>query len=58
MEGIKVDLAKVKINLDLKIPVNPKQVRNLLGHIGYYLKFIRHYTNMTFALKELLTLNV
>ena len=31
-EGIKVDFAKIKIILDLKPPVNPKQVRLLLGH--------------------------
>ena len=35
-EGIKVDFAKIKIILDLKPPVNPKQVRVLLGHTGYY----------------------
>ena len=29
-EGIKVDFAKIKIILDLKPPVNPKQVRVLL----------------------------
>ena len=31
-EGIKVEFAKIKIILDLKRPVNPKQVRVLLGH--------------------------
>ena len=39
-EGIKVDYAKIKIILDLKPLVNPKQVRVLLGHMGYYRKFI------------------
>ena len=34
-EGIKVDYANIKIILDLKPPVNPKQVRVFLGHIGY-----------------------
>ena len=40
-EGIKVDFTKIKIILDLKPSMNPKQVRVLLGHIGYYKKFIR-----------------
>ena len=53
-EGIKVDFAKIKIILDLKPPVNPKQVRVLLGHTGYYRKFIRYYSNMTYPLEELL----
>ena len=53
-EGVKVDFAKIKIILDLKPPVNPKQVRVLLGHTGYYIKFIRYYLDMTYALEELL----
>ena len=53
-EGIKVDFAKIKIILDLKPPVNPKQVRVLLGHIGYYRKFIRYYSDMTYPLEEIL----
>ena len=53
-EGIKVDFAKIKIILDLKPPVNPKQVRILLGHTGYYRKFICHYLDMTYPLEELL----
>ena len=53
-DGIKVDFAKIKIILDLKPPINPKQVRVLLGHTGYYTKFIRHYSNMIYPLEELL----
>ena len=53
-EGIKVDFAKIKIILDLKPPVNPKQVRVLLCHTGYYRKFIRYYSDMTYPLEELL----
>ena len=34
--------------------MNPKQVRVLLGHTGYYRKFIRHYSDMTYPLEELL----
>ena len=53
-EGIKVEFAKIKIILDLKSPVNPKQVKVLLGHTGYYIKFIRYYLDMTYALEEIL----
>ena len=53
-EGIKVNFAKIKIILDLKPLLNPKQVKVLLGHIGYYRKFIRHYSDMTYPLEELL----
>ena len=31
-DGIKFDLAKIKVILELKPPVNPKQVRAFLGH--------------------------
>ena len=50
-EGIKFDFTKIKIILDLKPPVNPKQVKVLLGHIGYYRKFIRYYSDMTYPLE-------
>ena len=53
-EGIKVDFAKIKIILDLKPPVNPKQVRVLLRHTGYYRKFMRYYSDITYPLEELL----
>ena len=53
-EGIKVDFAKIKIILNLKPLVNPKQVRVLLGHIDYYRKFIRYFSDMTYPLAGLL----
>ena len=53
-EGIKVDFVKIKIILDLKPSMNPKQVRVLLGHTGYYRKFIRRYSDMTYPLEELI----
>ena len=53
-EGIEVDFTKIKIILNSKPPVNPKQVRVLLGHTGYYRKFIRYYSDMTYPLEELL----
>jgi hypothetical protein len=51
-------MAKIKIILDLKPPVNKKQIKILLGHTGYYRKFIRHYSDITFPMDELLRKDV
>lgn len=51
-------MAKRKVIIDLKPPVNPKQIRIFLGHTGYYRKFIRHYSDITFPMDELLKANV
>ena len=57
-EGIKVDIAKSKVIIDLKPPINPKQIRIFLGNIGYYRKFIRHYYDITYHMEELLRIDV
>ena len=57
-EGINVDLAKIKSILDLKPHVNPKKVRPFLGHTGYYRKFIRNYSDITYPMEVLLKINV
>ena len=53
-EGIKVDIAKIKVIIDLNAPVNSKQIRIFLGYTGYYRKFIRQYFDITYPLEELL----
>ena len=53
-EGIKVDIAKIKVIVDLKSPINAKQIRIFLGHTGHYRKFIRQYSDITYPLEELL----
>ena len=57
-EGIKVDISKIKVIIDLKPPVNPKQIRIFLGHTGYYRKFIRHYFDITYPMEEFLRIDV
>jgi len=53
-DGIKFDMAKIKIIIDLKPPTNPKHIRIFMGHTSYYRKFIRHYYDITFPMDELL----
>ena len=57
-EVIKVDIAKIKVIIDLKPPVKPKQNRIFLGHTGYYKKFIIHYSYITYPMDELLRIDV
>ena len=57
-EGIKVILTKIKVILYLQPHVNPKQVRSFLGHTRNYRKFIRHYSNITFPMEEILRAKV
>ena len=55
---MKVDVAKIKVIIDQKPPVNPKQIRIFLGKTGYYRKFIRHYLDITYPMEELLRIDV
>ena len=57
-EGIKVDLDEIKVIINLKPPTNPKKIRIFLGNIGYYRKFIRHYSDITYPMNELLRIDV
>jgi hypothetical protein len=47
-------MEKIKIIPDLKPFVNKKQTKILLGHTGYYIKFIRHYSDIIVPMDELL----
>ena len=57
-EGINVDISKIKVIIDLKPPINPKQIRIFLGNTGYYRKFIKHYSYITYPIEELLRIDV
>jgi hypothetical protein len=52
-DGVKVDMEKIKIILNLTPPVNHKQIKIFLGHMGYYKKFVRHYSYITFPMDEI-----
>ena len=52
--GILVDPAKIVIILDLPPPTLVMQIRSILGHIGYYMKFIKGYAMITAPMEKLL----
>jgi hypothetical protein len=53
-DGVKVDMGKIKIILNLKPLVKKKHIKIFLGHTWYYPKFIHHYLDITFPIDELL----
>ena len=53
-DGILVDLAKITIILDLPPPTTIKQLREMLGHMRYYRKFIKVYVEVTSPMERLL----
>lgn len=42
-QGLMVDLVKIPIIVNLAPPGSAKQLMKTLGHIGYYIKFIKGY---------------
>ena len=52
--GILVDPAKIVIILDLPPPTTVIQLRETLGHTGYYRKFIKGYAEVTAPIEKLL----
>ena len=53
-EGIEVDKEKVELIVKLPSPTNVKGVRQFLGHIGFYRRFIKDFSKLTRPLCELL----
>ncbi|KAL3519001.1 hypothetical protein ACH5RR_021590 [Cinchona calisaya] len=53
-KGIEVDRAKVEVIGRLLPPINAKGVRNFLGHIGFYTRFIRKFSQIARPLCSLL----
>ena len=52
-EGVKVDPNKIKVMINWFIPKTLKNLRGLLGLIGYYRKFVRNYGRITTPLTTL-----
>jgi len=53
-QGLMVDPMKIVVTINLEVPRNVKQLRTTLGHIGYYMKFIKSYVQITAHMDKLL----
>ena len=53
-EGIEVDRAKIEMISKLSSPTNVKTVRQLLGHAGFYRRFIMDFSKIAKPLYKLL----
>jgi hypothetical protein len=53
-EGVLVDPTKVVVIVNMPPPTSAKKLRSMLGHTGYYRRFIRRYANITAPLENLL----
>ena len=52
-KGIEVDKAKVELISKLPSPTNVKEVRQFLGHAGFYRRFIKYFSKITKPLCDL-----
>ena len=53
-----VDPTKIAIIVNLPAPNSVKQLRIVLGHTGYYRKFIKGYAKITSSMEKLLKKDV
>ncbi|KAL6310923.1 hypothetical protein AAG906_027986 [Vitis piasezkii] len=53
-KGIEVDRAKVELIVKLPPPTNVKGIRQFLGHVGFYRRFIKDFSKIAKPLCELL----
>jgi hypothetical protein len=53
-QGLLVDPSKIEMIVDLPPPTSVKQLRTVLGHNGYYKKFIKGYAQITAPMERLL----
>ena len=52
--GIKVDKAKIQVIEQLPPPVNVKGIRSFLGHMGFYRRFIKDFSQIAKPLTNML----
>jgi hypothetical protein len=53
-KGLLVDISKIAVILDLPPPTTVQNLRETLGHIGYYMKFIKGYAYITTSMENFL----
>ncbi|XP_059075258.1 uncharacterized mitochondrial protein AtMg00860-like [Cryptomeria japonica] len=51
--GLKTDLDKVRVIVEMESPIDVTGVKSFLGHIGYYRKFIKNFAQLSFPLDKL-----
>ena len=52
------DPTKIMVIINLETPMSMKQLCKTLGHIGYYIKFIKSYAHITTPVEKLLKKDV
>jgi hypothetical protein len=52
--GIEVDRAKIEVIEQLPPPMNVRGVHSFLGHVGFYRRFIQHFSQIGRPLTNLL----
>ena len=57
IQGLMVDPTKIATIVNLPPPTSTKKLRTMLGHIGYYRKFIKGYAQITAPMEKLLKRN-
>ena len=57
-KGIEVDRAKVDVIKSLPYPTSVREVRSFLGHAGFYRRFIKDFSRITWPMCNLLQKNV
>ena len=57
-KGIEVDKEKVELIVKLPSPTTVKGVRQFLGHVGFYRRFIKDFSKLAKPLCELLVKDV
>jgi hypothetical protein len=53
-QGLLVDHVKIVVIVNLPPPKSVRQLRETLGHTGYYRKFIKGYVQITTPMEKLL----
>jgi len=53
-QGLLVDPAKIVVIMDLEPPTSIRYLRETMGHIGYYRKFIKGYAQIKTLMENLL----
>ena len=52
--GMEVDIAKVDTISKLPPPTSVKSIRSFLGHVGFYRRFIKHFSKIARPMTQLL----